>query len=431
MPTGDSTLDTANLQAAMHDSRLDSGGTLYLGPGTFKIHGFVGRQNLSDSTHPSFSDILFNGTIQGAGKGVTVLKGVRGPGGVGFEPLHYEIPGFASEDHTLLGFVQSYLGVKELTFESEPGLVDPFNAYGSRGLVNYLGAGSFVPGLNELIGTDIANVHFKGSFDSLGNPETPHHFQLWGDEGGVHNVTNSEFENSSIGALQFFELLNAGINVDGQTFINHPGDALDVWCHDCTVAISNNEIRNSEIGIYLYYSENSQIEQNKISGWGIAPIVFQNSGNTIVSANQISGDWAYGITPLFGSDNCTIANNTLIEMTSYFGVISVDLSDRCTVRGNSFVDVSSPHGAIWISGKGNTIRDNDFTQSGLPGWSYDNGAVLLDYQSIGNHVREALFPPQTTLCDQVRDLSGSGMNAQGRNSIVGNGICNIDPKTVE
>lgn len=38
MPTGDSTTDTANLQAAIHDSRMDAGGTLYLGPGTFLVH---------------------------------------------------------------------------------------------------------------------------------------------------------------------------------------------------------------------------------------------------------------------------------------------------------------------------------------------------------------------------------------------------------
>jgi hypothetical protein len=221
MPTGDSTQDTSNVQAALHDSRLDAGGTLYLGPGTFKIHGFVGRQDFSNSSHPSYSTILFNGAIQGVGKGVTILKGVRGPGGVSFKPLYYEIPGFANNDHTLFGFVQVYLGVKDLTFDSESELVDPANAYGNRGLVNYLSTGSFVPGQNKLIGTDITNVHFKGSLDSSGNPETAHLFQQWGDEGGVHNVANSEFENSSNGALQFFDLANATINVINSKFENN------------------------------------------------------------------------------------------------------------------------------------------------------------------------------------------------------------------
>ena len=111
-------------------------------------------------------------------------------------------------------------------------------------------------------------------------------------------------------------------------------------------------------------------------------------------------------------------------MTSLYGAISVELSYRCTVSGNSFVDVSSPYGAVWVSGKGNTVQGNDYTQSGLPGWTYDFGAVLLDPQSIGNHVSEALFPPQTTMCDQVLYLSGSGSNAQGNNSIPGYGVCN-------
>ena len=37
LPTGNSTQDTENLQAAIHSSILDSGGTLYLGEGTFPV----------------------------------------------------------------------------------------------------------------------------------------------------------------------------------------------------------------------------------------------------------------------------------------------------------------------------------------------------------------------------------------------------------
>jgi len=257
MPTGDSTLDTENLQAALLDSRLDTGGTLYLGPGTFMIHRFIGRQDISDPSDPSYSIDLFNGTIQGAGKGVTILRGVRGPGGVSFEPLHYELPGFASDDHTLLGLVQVYLGVKDLTFDSEATLVDPNNANGNRGLINYLGTGSFEISLNELIGTDVTNVHFKGSLDSAGDPETSHLFQQWGDEGGVHNITNSEFENSSNGALQFFDLANATINIGGSpndsvTIINaFLGGVQFGGCRNCTVNVSHLKTHDSA-GVYFW-----------------------------------------------------------------------------------------------------------------------------------------------------------------------------------
>jgi hypothetical protein len=258
MPTGNSTQDTENLQAALHDSRLDTGGTLYLGPGTFRVHRFIGRQNISDPSDPSYSTVLFNGTIQGAGKGVTILKGVRGPGGVGFEPLHYEIPGFAEDDHTLLGVVQTYLGVKDMTFDSEATLVDPYNAYGNRGLVAFVGAGSFELGLNTLLGTDIINVHFNGSLDGSGNPETAHLFQQFGDKGGVHNVANSEFENSTNGALQFLYLADATINVGGSpqdkvTFTNAVRWAFLSDCADCTVKVSHNDIRNSSVGIHAEF----------------------------------------------------------------------------------------------------------------------------------------------------------------------------------
>jgi parallel beta-helix repeat protein len=420
MPTGDSTLDTANLQAALHDSRLDSGGTLYLGPGTFEIHGFIGRQNYSDSSHPSYSTNIFNGTIQGAGKGVTILKGVRGPGGAGFEPLHYEIPGFASDDHTLLGLVQVYLGVKDLTFDSEATLVDPYNAYGNRGLVNYVGTGSFEYALNELIGTDITNVHFKGSLDSNGDPETGHLFQQWGDEGGVHNITSSEFENSSNGALEFFELANASI-----------------------VTISHNEFRNSVLGIYLYHSDNSRIEGNEFSGEGFSPMGFETSENTTVSNNFVTGNWVYGITPLLGSNDCTITGNLLGEtkdgqklgMSSLFGAISVWQSDNCIVSGNKFVNMNNAPslGAVWVSGQFNRVENNDYTESGLPGWNAGPGAIMLarfngavfDRGSTKNYVLETQYPAGTDVCDQVQGIQGNNVQAliSGEVAGVNPGMC--------
>jgi hypothetical protein len=376
MPTGDSTTDTANLQAALHDSRLDTGGTLYLGQGIFRIHRFVGRQDISDPSDPSYSTILFNGTIQGAGKGVTILRGVRGPGGVGFEPLHYEIPGFATDDHTLLGFIQTYLGVKDLTFDSEAVLVDPYNAYGNRGLVNFLGTGSFVLGLNELIGTDITNVHFKGSLDSNGHPETGHLFQQYGDAGGVHNVTNSEFENSSNGAIQVFELTGGTINIGGSPrekvtlTDNVDWGAIELDCAGCSVNVSHCDIRNSSQGVrFASYSPDT------LATVVIAYNDMESVGNG-VDVRDYPMTWGEGAVV-----DAVVAHNRINLNGSgpwWGGAIYSRFVKDAVIRSNQITGqvVSA---AINIRGEGNLLTANNIqnvsSQEGMPPiWLWESSA---------------------------------------------------------
>ena len=81
IPTGNSTQDTENLQAAINN--LEAGGAIYLGPGTFLVHASIVRQSVYDES-PNYIVDPFNGTIQGAGKGKTIIRSVRGPGGEDF-----------------------------------------------------------------------------------------------------------------------------------------------------------------------------------------------------------------------------------------------------------------------------------------------------------------------------------------------------------
>ena len=422
MPTGDSTLDTANLQAALHDSRLDSGGTLYLGPGTFMIHRFIGRQNISDSSDPSYSNILFNGTIQGAGKGVTILKGRRGPNGEGFEPLHYDFPGFAADDHTLLGLVQVYLGVKDLTFDSEATLVDPCNAYGNRGLVTYVGTGSFEYALNELIGTDITNVHFKGSLDSNGDPETPHLFQQYGDEGGVHNITSSEFENSSNGALQFFDLANATINVGGKpkdkvTVANALSGAVQVVrCADCTVNVSRIETHDAPGLFFSTHSQNTHslvtMTHNTIilrpqSDYAGAEIWGRyDDADIVLSHNRFHSEDSFIWGPIFieGVKHGTITNNTftgsgsaaiylgVYQSPGSFGLVGNNLQNWENTGLNPWWMIAAP---IWL---GSYITDSVVIGG-------NNSVNVFDepgYDEFGNPL-----PPDANGNAQTYDEDGS------------------------
>lgn len=408
MPTGNSTEDTENLQAALHDPILDAGGTLFLGPGTFRIHRFIGRQNFSDPSDPSYSTVLFNGTIQGSGKGVTILRGVRGPNGESFEPLHYEIQGFANDDHTLLGVVQTYIGVKDLTFESESGLVDPYNAYGDRGLITYVWAGSSPIGLNELIGTDIVNVHFKGSLNSSGNPEMAHQFQQWGDKGGVHNITNCDFENNRHGALQFFDLANATINVGGSsnkkvTFINAAAGAVDLYnCWNGNITVSFNDILNSSGGITcVFLIPNTQstlvVEHNDMQnvglgidvrdypiGWGYGKVV-----DVAIAYNKInldgSGPWWGGAVYSRFVKDAVIRNN---QVTGQVLASAINVrGEGNTLQANNIQNVTSEWGYpqiwLWVTSTNNLVfgsgnlGDNVFDEPDFDSDIYSLGGNLI------------------------------------------------------
>lgn len=336
MPTGDSTQDTENLQTALHGSRLDSGGTLYLGSGTFRIHRVIGRQDV-DPSIPSYSTVLFNGNIQGAGKDVTFLKAVRKPDGTGFEPMAFTWPGEPNPtfEHSLFVVVQTYLGISDLSINSEPELIDfhPWNAlyyfYGiqSSGLIVYVATGSLFGEGNELIGTDLTNVHFKGSLDSFGVPETLHLFQQWGDRGGIHNVTGCEFENIWSGALEFRWLSGATINVGANShgnvqFMNALEASFYVICDSCAVNVSHIETRDAPGVFFQTYGtnahstltvEHSVIRTRPSSLWaGIEMWGSQDDFSFAIEKNKFYSEDTFLWGPIFSdvaNQNGLIANN--------------------------------------------------------------------------------------------------------------------------
>ncbi|MEP0133101.1 MAG: right-handed parallel beta-helix repeat-containing protein [Eudoraea sp.] len=333
---------------------MNNGGTLYLGPGTFKIHGTIGRQNLSNPTHPSFSRALFNGTIQGAGKGVTILKGVRGPEGVSFEPLQIKEKSWLIDYADLLMFAQEYLGVKDLTFESELDLVDRdpyFHPGGVSGLYAYIEAGSQEYGLNELVGTDIKNVHFKGVLNHHGDWQSPpdtdmrYLFVQNGDGGGIHNITGCDFENSVYGSA-FLNLADPIINIGGSqaekvTFTNiylrtyrnpfarlyYTSGVAVAGCGSTTLNVSHIET-NESTGIYFRAQENTvsnvKLTNSVINLKGYNPPWYAGvelwGSNSMVSAvisdnsfhyNEVGNYWTWG--PIFtdGVETAVINNNTI------------------------------------------------------------------------------------------------------------------------
>lgn len=210
---------------------------------------------------------------------------------------------------------------------------------------------------------------------------------------------------------------------------------IENW-YNPTTALNNLILDARNTPILLRYAHNSMIEANSISGDGWSPMDVAASTNVDINNNSITGSWVYGINPWYGSNDCMISDNLLFGMSSSYGAISVE-SDKCKISNNTFVNVEDrySYGTVWIDGKNNNVENNDYTQSGITGWPSGSGSILLDANSVGNKVTESLFPivdgVQTTMCDQVLDLSGSGNNSQGRNAIPGYGVCNNNPAIAE
>jgi len=368
MPTGDSTTDTENLRLALHDSRLDNGGTLYLGQGTFYVHGALGRQDF-DPVSSTYNLTPFNGTIQGAGKDLTTIRAVKGPGGENFEPVIQ--PKLDPSDperiniYAVLMMVGSYIGLKDLTFDSEPELMwDPdnakwlapwrgHNAYGGRGPTLYVGAGSWEGGF-ELIGTDLINVRFKGTVDTDGSPTTGHLYQQWGDWGGVHNVKGCDAENSSNGAVQFLYMTNATINIGGSrrekvTFTNAHLTSVDTRCIDCNVNVAHIETHdapgvffstfhgNTQSSVAVTHSRINPIPDSLVAGvemWASSGEV-----SAVISNNKIHSEDSFPWGPIFieGVSNGVISANKFTgrgPSAIYLGVYEWS-PGRFTLVGNN------------------------------------------------------------------------------------------------
>jgi hypothetical protein len=182
-----------------------------------------------------------------------------------------------------------------------------------------------------------------------------------------------------------------------------------------------------------------RIEANSISGTGFNPVLTASTENIEIIDNYVTGNWVFGINPYLVSDGCTITGNVLGEtkdgqklgMSSLFGAISVEHTNNCNVSGNRFVNVSSPLlGAVWVSGQFNRVENNDYLESGLPGWNAGPGAIMLanftgsafNRDSKKNHVFENQYPVGTNVCEQIQGIQGNNVQA-----FVGGTVAGLNP----
>jgi parallel beta-helix repeat protein len=112
--------------------------------------------------------------------------------------------------------------------------------------------------------------------------------------------------------------------------------------------------------------------------------------------------------------NATIVDNTLKDVeVGWPGGAPIFLwqSNDNNISDNHFEAVSGGSAGIRLQGgsSGNTLDDNHFVESGLPGWTANTpdgpGAILLDASTYYNTVLEMKIPPGKTLCQMIWDMT--------------------------
>jgi len=439
--------DQVNIQAALEAEK--NGGTVELAAGTFYVH-------------KSIVVFGFDGIFKGVDKSLTSVRTAPGvnfdvsasldaipplfPPARGFIASMFLFPYTPSDEPKSFTMSDMTIVVDEAAVDPPlDGYIDDRRAY----LLNTMHA-------VIVINTDIVPAVLGLPYDTVNLTSTIQRMEIKGiqdprfrgfwDE-SEFDTDNSIFDGVYLGgpsiapaAVVEAEVINADIafNLSDHTealiensLVKHAVLGIENWFNP-TIA-QYNEILETYIPIDLIYDHDSIVESNFLSGDGWSPMLINGSPSVEVSGNTVTGSWVYGINPFFGSNDCVISDNLLFDMSSLFGSVSIELTDGCVITNNTFANVDSPFGfgAVWVWGKGNEIKNNDYSQSGLPGWSNGNGAVLLDFDSFGNKVSESLFPINTTMCDQVIDLSAPDTTSQGRNSIPGYGVCNNNPEIAE
>jgi hypothetical protein len=180
-------------------------------------------------------------------------------------------------------------------------------------------------------------------------------------------------------------------------------------------------VENSGYGIRVIWVDDSrcQIKENTLSNvwWWPIELLADVSGAE-VRMNTVSGGNRTHV--LLGRCSAvTVSENTFRDLDApgffWTAPIYVRGNNRdCVISANRFININGAPAAIFVRGlnnTNNTIFDNDFKKSGLPGWNPDGsggpGCVLLGAGTSGNYVDEGKFPPRTNLCEQVKDEGGT------------------------
>lgn len=354
----------------------------------------------------------FSGTLMGEGKDNTIIQAVRGPGKA---PFYFDfdsdyIPGpCCTSWPTVLHFEYPVdVTVRGLTIAAEdPGHPNTYFQF-----------------------VAVWGGDHKAVFENLrfhGNPTDPEwyvgiHAMAGSETGfpldGTGNVLVKDVEAGDV----FYGVIPMWYG-DGSTFIiedlRTTRAVWGVWGQGLASGLQINGSTFQESGldaVFLRESSNVSISGNTLTMSARTGVFLLNVSNGTVSGNIIKDQhfdvwWKSGIYFRHGVHEVTVTQNKFENLTGGLG-------QAIFLRG-----FDSPGYEV----TNNWIHRNDFTQSGLPGWTADTpngpGAIHLGPRAFGNEVFEPdyLVGSGKGLCEMVWDETDDESTSQydGENKIHG------------
>jgi len=384
-PSGDisGVTDANNIENALNTVK-STGGSVYLTDG---------HNNTTDHYYTSRNIVVvgFNGTLMGENRNKTIINAGRQSNLVGFTPAFSPTWTVLKPWHPLASTVLQLddsagdVIIKNfsiLVMDDQP--TDPLPDF-------YNIDGTYLWSAIELIGgefnTIIENVNIEGKKT-----------QDFGNAGGLNLGWGIHVMPWDI-SLGFPPLRTQGnLTIKNVTLENIYNDAILLMDYKDGSMITVEDIRAKNVG------------------YGVAVSRITDSFVIVSNADISNHDtwWAQGM--WFEDINSGLeATENKISNAKWFSSIFLWDVHGAEITNNKFIDVSSFGAAIALSGGStwNTIQQNDYKDSNLPGWTATSpdgaGAVYLNPSTLNNNIFEIKFPNNqgNTLCEMILDLGNN------------------------
>ncbi len=346
----------------------------------------------------------YSGTIQGAGKVLTIIK--PNPD-IAFKVVDDpDSPEYMRAIMLVFYNSSGNITVKDLAFVIEgeaPAEPHYIPYFGTVNTIDYI---IVFKGIDSNVNTNVTatfeNISIKGDNINTGG--------IYGKNLGNGIVIQGPENNAIINSI----VKNNNIEKVG-------GYGLDIRSISGLVTLEQNEINDCSCGIYFYNVGTSagcqKVNENSISNTSSMGIFIFYSSNIDITGNHFKNCLLWDGIFTYRCNNIQIKENRFEDCILWDGEITLQNTDNSLIESNSFINSNPELGAITLlSSRYNKVCKNDFRESNLPVEStffeFSEGVAvfIMDYGSVhceGNQIFEMKFPNTegVTLCEMIIDYT--------------------------